>query len=387
MKSLLISGAYYPPQVGGLSQFMSKLATTLGRERVCCLTGVPQANRTTANNGGPSVYRFPTAFSESKYVKALGWSAAITQIMIQERPQAVLLGSIDDGHLGLTLRRWFKLPLVVIAAGNEILDVIEERWPKPLEALQTADKVVAISNYTASFVQRAGVSPDKIEIVYPGFDSSRFRPLPPNPSLRQKLLKERQQDRVILSVGNLVDRKGHDTTIRALAKLLPSLPDVTYLIVGEGPYRPQLEALAAELNVQDHVVFAGRQADADLAEVYALSDLFVMASREQLEAKDVEGFGIVYLEAAACEKPVVGGRSGGVPEAVVDGVTGLLVDPLNVDELGEAMRRLLTDSDLATRLGQQGKLRATTEFTWEQAAEQIQAIIEQAYRENRKKEE
>jgi phosphatidylinositol alpha-1,6-mannosyltransferase len=169
--------------------------------------------------------------------------------------------------------------------------------------------------------------------------------------------------------------------------LLPSLPEVTYLIVGEGPYRPQLEALAAELNVQDHVVFAGRQADADLAEVYALSDLFVMASREQLEAKDVEGFGIVYLEAAACEKPVVGGRSGGVPEAVVDGVTGLLVDPLNVDELGEAMRRLLTDSDLATRLGQQGKLRATTEFTWEQAAEQIQAIIEQAYRENRKKEE
>ena len=357
----------------------------MGRDRVCCLTGIPKECHSVANAEEPLVYRFPTAFSQSRYVKALGWSAAITQIMTQERPQAVLLGSIDDGHLGLTLRRWFRMPLVVFAAGNEILDVIEKRWPKPLLALQTADRVAAVSNYTASFVQRAGVDPEKIETIYPGYDSSRFRPLEPSLSLRRQLLKKRHQDRVILTVGNLVDRKGHDTTIRALAKLLPSIPDVTYLIVGDGPYRASLEALTSELNVQEHVIFAGRQADTDLAELYAICDLFVMPSREQLAAKDVEGFGIVYLEAAACAKPVIGGRSGGVPEAVVDGVTGLLVDPLDVEELCDAMRRLLTDHSLASRLGQQGRLRATSQFTWKQAADRVQATVEFAYRETRKR--
>ncbi len=118
MKTLLISGRYYQPQVGGLSQFMSNLAAAMGHEHVCCLTGVEQDERASPDQHGPRVYRFPTAFSRSRYVKALGWGAAITQIMLKERPQVTMLGTIDDGPMGLVLRDWLKLPLVVLAAGN-----------------------------------------------------------------------------------------------------------------------------------------------------------------------------------------------------------------------------------------------------------------------------
>jgi phosphatidyl-myo-inositol dimannoside synthase len=381
MKSLLISGTYYPPQVGGLSQFMSKLATTMGRERVCCLTGVSQDGRASAKEDGPRVYRFPTAFSTSRYVRALGWGAAITQIMVQERPQVTMLGTIDDGQMGLMLRRWLKLPLVVFAAGIEILDVIKEKWPKPMLALQTADRVIAISRYTASLVERGGVDPSRIEIVYPGYDTSRFRPLEESLELRQKLLGDRYKDQVILTVGNLVARKGHDTTISALPSLLRRVPDVTYLIVGDGPYRNQLETLATKLGVRNRVIFAGRLADDDLADLYALCDVFVMPSRAQLDEKDVEGFGIVFLEASACAKPVIGGRSGGVPEAIIDGVTGLLVDPNNPDELSDAIARLLTDREFANRLGQQGRVRAVNDFSWGRAADRIQVILDSVKRE------
>jgi len=381
MKSLLISGAYYPPQVGGLSQFMSKLATTMGRERVCCLTGVSQNGRVSTREDGPRVYRFPTAFSKSRYVRAVGRGVAITQIMVQERPQVTMLGSIDEGQIALTLRNWLKLPFIVFAAGNEILDVIEEKWPKPMLALQTADRVVAISRYTASFVERAGVDPSRIEIVYPGYDTNRFCPLEDRLELRQKLLGERYRDQVILTVGNLVARKGHDTTIRSLPRLVQRVPDVTYLVVGDGPYRSQLETLATELGVRNRVIFAGRLADEDLAQLYALCDVFVMPSRAQLDEKDVEGFGIVFLEANACAKPVIGGRSGGVPEAIVDGVTGLLVDPNDSGELADAIARLLTDREFAHRLGQQGRERAVNEFSWRRAADSVQGILDSVKRE------
>jgi len=292
-----------------------------------------------------------------------------------------MLGSIDEGQIALTLRDWLKMPFIVFAAGNEILDVIEEKWPKPMLALQTADRVVAISRYTASFVERAGVDPSRIEIVYPGYDTNRFRPLEDRLELRQKLLGERYRDQVILTVGNLVARKGHDTTIRSLPRLLQRVPDVTYLVVGDGPYRSPLETLATGLGVRNRVIFAGRLADEDLAQLYALCDVFVMPSRAQLDEKDVEGFGIVFLEANACAKPVIGGRSGGVPEAIVDGVTGLLVDPNDSGELADAIARLLTDREFANRLGQQGRERAVNEFSWRRAADSVQGILDSVKRE------
>lgn len=380
MKSLLISSIYFPPQVGGISSYMSSILSVLGPDRVCCLTGVSENHCSNHGKLGVRVYRRPSAFAKSTYVQALGWGAAVTQIMVRERPQAVQLATVGEGYLGLWLKRWFNIPFVVYAYGNEILGAMQNDWPKPRLALQRADRVLAISHFTADLVQKAGVAPDRIEIVHPGCDVGRFQPLHPRTNLRQKLLGGRYKDKVILTVGNLVARKGHDMVIRALPRLRQTIPNVTYLVVGDGPYSTQLETLAVGIGVRDRVIFAGKVPEEDLPDIYALSDVFVMPSREQLDVCDAEGFGIVFLEANACGKPVVGGRSGGIPDAIMDEVTGLLVNPHDPTDIANALTRLLTDRHFAHRLGQQGRLRAVRDFNWEKVCGQVQAILESTVR-------
>ncbi len=384
MKSLLISSMYFPPQVGGISHFMASIGSTLGPERVCCLTGVPASASAVRHFCGPRVYRRPAAFAKSDYLQAVGWSTAIVQIMVQERPQTVQLATVSEGYLGLWLRRWLKLPFVIYAHGNEILGLMQESWPKPRCALQQADRVLAVSRFTAELVQKLGVAPERIEIVHPGCDVDRLRPLPPRRELQHQLLGARSRDQVLLTVGNLVARKGHDMVIHALPRVLQRIPDVTYLIVGDGPYRAQLETLATTLGVREHVVFAGHIPDADLPHIYALSTVFVMPSRAQMEACDIEGFGLVFLEANACGKAVVGGRSGGVPDAIVDGVTGLLVNPHDPEDIAQALGRLLTNRELASRLGQQGYGRVVRNFRWAQVGDRVQRVLNEIWLEKAK---
>lgn len=377
MKSLLISSVYFPPQVGGISQIMESLAKTLGQDRICCLTGVAGNGATPPEPSGPRIYRLPTVFgARAKPIRAAAWGTAIARIMVRERPQAVLLATADDGYLGLWLRKWLRLPYVSYAHGNEVLAAMRSRCSAPRIALQQADRVLADSHFTAELVQKAGVAPDRIMIVHPGCEVNRFRPLPPRTDMRRKLLGAQYGDRVILTVGNLVARKGHDMVIRALPLLRARVPDVTYLIVGDGPHREELETLAVTVGVRDRVIFAGRAAAEDLPDLYALSDVFVMPSRDQLEADDVEGFGIVFLEASACGKPVVGGRSGGISDAIVDGVTGFLVDPRDPEDIADTLARLLLDSDLAIRLGQHGRSRVVRDFDWRCVADRVQGILD-----------
>lgn len=309
-------------------------------------------------------------------MRAASWGVTISQIIVRERPQVVQLATVDDCPLGLWISKWVKLPFVIYAHGNEILSVLYGGWEKHRLALRRADRVLAISHFTANLVQKAGVERDRIEVIQLGCEIDHFRPLSPKNELRQKLLGSRYRDRVILTVGNIVARKGHDMVIRSLPAILRDVNDVTYLIIGDGPYRGYLEQLAMAVGVHDHVIFGGRVSDEDLPDIYALADVFVMPGREQSDACDVEGFGLVYLEANACAKPTIGGRSGGIPDAVEDGVTGLLVDPNDPENIADAIKRLLTDSALAMRMGQEGRLRVIRDFNWASAATRIQKILE-----------
>ncbi|NLB96282.1 MAG: glycosyltransferase, partial [Armatimonadetes bacterium] len=178
---------------------------------------------------------------------------------------------------------------------------------------------------------------------------------------------------VLVTVSRLLERKGHDVVLRALPRIAAAVPEVAYLVAGTGPREPVLRRLAGELGVAERVVFAGRVPDEELADYYGAADVFIHPNRE-LPNGDVEGFGIVFLEANAAGKPVIGGNSGGTPDAVVDGVTGFLIDPNDVDAVADAAIRLLTDRDLARKLGEQGRERARTEFTWERAVERLRAL-------------
>jgi phosphatidyl-myo-inositol dimannoside synthase len=166
----------------------------------------------------------------------------------------------------------------------------------------------------------------------------------------------------VLTVGRLVERKGHDTMLRALPRVIRQVPNVVYLIVGSGPYESRLRSLARELELEDNVVFCGHVPDDELVAYYHACDVFAMISREL--PGDTEGFGIVFMEAAACAKPTVGGRSGGVPDAIVDGETGFLVAPTAPEQVADAIVRIGRDRSLARRLGEMGRVRVYDSFRY-----------------------
>ncbi len=364
-KALLISTQYFPPQVGGISNFLAGITASLGRDNVCVLTGVPSERRE-QNPHDPNIYRVPSLFKTSRLRKAVPWAGTLAQIVAKDRPDVTLLGSVEDCNLGLWLHSNLRFPFIVFVHGNEVLTTIHEGTDKARLAYRTANRVVAISQYTAELVRKAGAPAERVVVVHPGCDTTTFKPVLVNDVLRKEMFgSDLRERKVILTVGNLVSRKGHDVVIQALPLVKRAVPNCLYLIVGDGPNRRQLEQLARELGVSELVKFGGTVPDSALPDIYAMSDLFVMASRCQEAENDVEGFGLVYLEANACGKPVIGGRSGGVPDAVAEGVSGLLVNPESPDDVSAALIRLLTNEELATRLGEQGRQRVIRDFEWD----------------------
>ncbi len=362
VRSLLISSTYFPPQVGGISEMMAAVAEHLGSTRVCCLTGV--AGPAAARPRGIAVYRRPRAFRGGRAVRAASLLAAVAEILIRERPDVLQLATAQEGYIGRRLKRSIGLPYVIWAHGNEILDAARPGSRRSREALIEADRVFANSRFTAGLLGEIGVRPDRTEVLHPGCDLEVFGPRAADPVLRRRVLGSRAGGPVIISVGNLVERKGHDQVIRALPGIAEAVPGVAYLIVGDGIHRPALESLVDAIGVRDRVIFTGRADRGALPGLIGLADVFAMPSRARIDQCDVEGFGLVFLEAAACGKPVVGGRSGGIPDALIDGQTGILVNPEDRAELAAALTRILTDPALAASLGARGRDWVSANFGW-----------------------
>jgi phosphatidylinositol alpha-1,6-mannosyltransferase len=231
-----------------------------------------------------------------------------------------------------------------------------------------AAAVIANSQNSKQLLVRDWDVPEsRVHVVYPGVDTEQFRPDVDGRAQRAQVAVE--GDVVFLSVGRLQRRKGHDMVLRALARLRQIVPQVRYVIVGDGPHQAQLEADARALDVMDIVHFAGPASQADLPGWYAAADVFVMPNRR--DGVDFEGFGIVFLEAAAAGLPVIGGRSGGVPEAVADGVTGRLVEGSDIEELVGAMRHFAESPSERRAVGSRGRARAVAEFTWDRAVTRL----------------
>ena len=236
--------------------------------------------------------------------------------------------------------------------------------------LHQVDAFLPVSRYTAGLLHERGVPPGRTHVVPNGTDPDCFRPHD-DTSLRQRLgLADRS---LLLTVGRLVRRKGIDTVLRALPTIIQTCPDVAYVIAGTGPDRARLEQLATRIGIREHVRFVGEVDHDRLPLYYSAADLFVMPARQ--DPPDVEGFGLVFLEANACGTPVIGARTGGIPDAVQDGETGLLIPPDAPDALAEATLHVLTDPDLAETLGRQGRYRAVHEASWDHIADHLYDLL------------
>jgi len=239
------------------------------------------------------------------------------------------------------------------------------------QVCRRAARVFCNSRFTADLVSSVGTAPSRISVVYPGVDIERFHP-DVDRGLRAVLAPAGP---MLLSVGRLQRRKGHDLAIQAVGRIAASFPGLRYVIAGDGTERPRLEELVRSLGVAEQVVFLGEVEDTRLPLLYAACDVFLMPTRR--DGADVEGFGIVYLEAAASGRPSIGGRNGGVPEAVADGQSGMLVSGEDPVELATTLEDLLRSDTLRQRLGAEGRRRVAETFTWARAAERVQEIHEE----------
>jgi phosphatidylinositol alpha-1,6-mannosyltransferase len=233
-----------------------------------------------------------------------------------------------------------------------------------------ADHMIACSAHSARLLASLGLPSGRISVVYPGVDCARFTPEVDGRQVRAKFAEP--DDFVILSLGRLQTRKGHDMMLQAVAELGHRGRSVRYIVGGTGEDLDRLVRLAADLGVSARVAFVGLVGEDDLPAFYAACDLFALPNR--VEKTDFEGFGIVFLEAAASGRPALAGNTGGAPEAVVDGETGFVVDPTSPGEIADTVCMLMDSPETRSRLGTQGRRRAVAEFTWARAALQVEAI-------------
>jgi len=234
------------------------------------------------------------------------------------------------------------------------------------------DKVFVVSEYTKQKLIQSGVNQRQIQVYPNGVDMDEWVNVAKDEQLIERY--NLNNKKIILTVGSLIPRKGHDIVIKAISRIKAKIPNVKYIIAGEGPNENYLKGLVRERRLEEYVIFLGRFPQQRLNQLYNTCDVFVMPNRE--DGSSVEGFGIVFLEANTCKKPVIGGNSGGTADAIVSGRTGFLVDPNNIKDLSGKIIELLANSDMAQRIGYQGYERIKNELTWDKIVSGIRLKIE-----------
>ena len=281
--------------------------------------------------------------------------------------------ALPEGLIARCIRSFNSIPYIIYAHGEEIQIGQTSRtlsWLMPM-VYNGASAIIANSRNTKSLLECIGVRSDTIRIIHPGVDSAS---LESGKVLGRRIREQHQlgQSPVLLIVGRLQRRKGQDMMIKALPLVHQNFPETKFLIVGTGHEEAYLKHLAREVGVISSVVFAGQVQDRELGGYYAACDLFVMPNRQIGE--DIEGFGMVFLEAAATGKAVIGGKSGGTDDAILDGVTGLRVDGNKVEEIAEAVIGLLSDRERARSMGENGRCRVEREFSWDSVFQQTRFL-------------
>jgi len=365
------------PTKGGTAVWFSEVFKYLGGKGIHIVTAdVPGAAEVDAGHPN-SIHRLNLRRVWWLRPESLGMYARLfitsLWLAVTRRFEAIhAIRSLPEGLVAWVVARLTFRPVIVYAHGEELTG-----WGRGVKykvmcfTLTHADKVVANSDNTRDELLRMGISPKKIAIIYPGVDIHCFRPGLPFDDLRQSLgLREGQK--LVLSVGRLSRRKGFDTMVRCVPQLLQQGLDVHYVLIGIGEDHDYLKGLAKELGVSERVHLLGHVPSEDLPRWYNACDVFAMPNRDI--NGDTEGFGMVYLEAAACGKPAIAGTAGGTGNAVIEGFTGLRVDGERLEDVAAAMERLLADQEYASSLGRQGYARAIADFSWEAVARKTEAL-------------
>lgn len=372
-RTLLVTNDY-PPRVGGIQRTLEALVRHLppGRVSVLC----PDWDGAAAFDQAapypvlrqPERFLWPTPETAGRVREAVAATDAEVVLFGATYP----LGLLGPGLAGR------GTPYLSAAHGFEYwLSIAPGAHTLMRRATARAARVpVMCSAFIARVVRTAVPEGVPVSVMYPGADLETFRPDLPVEDLRERHgLGNR---RVVVCVSRLVARKGQDVLIRGMASIRRRVPDATLVVVGGGPYRTALERMAEELAPPGSVVFTGQVSEEDLPRYYRLGDVFAMPCRDRLGGFEVEGWGNVFIEAAACGRPVVVGDSGGAREALVHGETGILVRGSRVREVADAVAGLLADPARAEAMGRAGRARVERDYTWPRAAAELAGWLRSA---------
>ena len=361
MPSLLVTNDF-PPKIGGIQSYLYELWRRLPAGDTTVFTTSHAGDRRWDARQRFRVVRA----HESQFLPTRSLAQRIDALAREVRADVIFLDPwLPLGHLGPRLR---AAPYVVVVHGAEV--TVPGRLPGTrrlgARVLHGAAGVVAASEYSAREATRAARRPLRGIVVPPGVDHERFRPIDAaeRASVRHAFGLHAEQP-LVLGVSRLVPRKGFDVVLDAVA----ALDDVHVAIVGTGRDAPRLARHARALGPRAHLL--GEVPQSELPNLYACADVFAMLCRDRWGGIEAEGFGIVFLEAAACDVPSVAGRSGGSPEAVLDGETGVVLEPRDVDATRAAIDRLVHDDGWRRQLGVAAGARARTEFSYDRLAARL----------------
>jgi phosphatidyl-myo-inositol dimannoside synthase len=362
---ILIVTNDFPPRVGGIQRTLGSLCAALPADRVSVLApaaeGAAAFDRSVPYRVVRERRRFvwPTPSFARRLEDEIERSGAQVVVFGDAFPLALAGPRLADrGTPSIVLVHGFDYWLSTAPVAHSVMRRMTSR----------AARVAACSAFIARRVRTAVPRPVPVSVLHPGADVERFRPDLPTADLRERHgLGDRP---LVVCVSRLVARKGQDVLIRAMRSVQRRVPEAALLIVGSGPHERALRGLAERAPTRS-VTFAGEVSESDLPRYYALGDVFAMPCRTRLGGLEVEGWGNVFLEAAACGRPVVVGDSGGSREALIHGETGLLVDGADVDAVAEALASLLEDPPYARRLGKAGRAWVEREHTWSAVAERL----------------
>ena len=359
-KILVFATAWFPPAISGEANILRNLSGYYSPEKLVFIAESRPGSREFDSTYPCKVYRLKYYFKSEKLFWRVIRLLEISWLIRKEAPNVILVG---NGSIAFILRNALRIlhkniPYVILIHGTELLGLRSNT--EPIKPYLKSSMIIANSDYTKSLAIQLGIPSFHVKVIRPGCDPNVFKPGLDVSGLRRKLGLDRRK--IILTVGGLVERKGQDMVLRALKQVKAHIPNVHYLIAGTGVYLEELKKISTELGLGSYVAFLGYVADEDLPCLYNLCDIFIMPSREALGT--VEGLGMVFIEAAACGKPCIAAKSGGMAEAVIDGKTGTLADPYDVDDIVKCILDILADEKKAKLFGLQGREMVEKEFAW-----------------------
>jgi len=377
---ILIYTHEFPPQIGGAGAYSYELAKHLSQlgKKVIVFTRLYNNAENLKFDKRQSFKIIRLRFISRWKINYVINTLVLMCLLVRYTPKNLLIS--EHGSQQVMSYAAFFIPkrYLVLAHGSEVLvNFYKRNFAKKFfrRFYEKAKRIISISQYTKNLLVGLGFPEEKITVIHPGINTALFM----EETNESHVLGIKQRygltgRKVLLTLARLDPRKGQDMVIRALPLVKNFDRDIAYLICGEGKDRPRLEKIVAACQVKDNVFFVGVLSEDQKILFFDACDIFIQPSRQA--GNWVEGFGITFLEAAIRRKPIIAGNHGGVPEAVLDGTTGLLVNPTNPQEIAGAIIKLLKDEAAAAKLGERARERCLQEFDWTMVAEKFIGLLE-----------